>query len=486
MRSPNVILVTLDTMRADRLGRTRDGRLLTPNLCEFGSRGRMFTRAVAAGIPTYFGFPPMFRGGMALDGGKVIGLPAGTTTFVEELSRGGYRTAAVIASNPYLSHYYRYDAGFDIFDDFYASDMKVRRKRERRTSMRLSRRIVGERGTSRLKRAKASFNYVRECARGANPALHQGSRAEKVTERGLALARELSGDGPFFLWLHYMDLHGYFYATQADRRAVMGASTPLGDLSIRWRRFRYVDRWTGQIIRSQEEPPDRAVEHTDGDRETLTGFYDAAMLYADRCLEPLLRWASEQGNTVTIVTADHGEQFYDHGKVGHAPISIYDEIARVPLLVGGPGVERGEVDRWVSHSSVPVSVLEAAGIEGGTVGAPSLLSGAPDDEPVFTETLYGVRAPFPRRRFDEHSLLMACRRGSHKYIWREDDGTELLFDVDVDPGERDNLIGRGEVATVEDALRREVRHRAARIGVLDARAKLTESVRRLGKSMGVG
>jgi len=482
---PNIILVTLDTMRADRLGRERNGRLLTPNLSEFGAEGRAFTRAVAAGIPTYFGFPPMFRGGGALDGGKVIGLPAGTTTFVEELSRRGYRTAAVIASNPYLSHYYRYDTGFDVFDDFYASDMKARRRRDRRTSMRVAKRVAGKRGTARLKRAKATYNYMRECAGGANPALHERSRAEKVTERALSLANAMRGDTPFFLWLHYMDLHGYFYATQADRRAVMGAATPIGDASIRWRRFKYVDRWTKQVIRSQEDPPDQAVEHTRRDEETLTGFYDAATLYADRCLAPLLDWVRRSGDTLTVVTADHGEQFYDHGKVGHAPVAIYDEIARVPLLVHGPGVERGEVDGWVSHSSIPVSILQAAGVDSDPGSAPSLLGGDPPDDPVFTETLYGVRAPFPRRRFDEHSLLVACRQGPYKYAWWERDGTEQLFDTDADPGERKNLIGSGEVTAIEERLRGAVRERAARIGVLDARAKLGESVRRLGRSLGI-
>lgn len=486
MSAPNIILITLDTMRADRLGRVRNGLTLTPNLNEFGADGRVFTRAVAAGIPTYFGFPPMFRGGLALDGGKVIGLPSGTTTFVEELSRKGYRTAAVIASNPYLSHYYRYDAGFDLFDDFYTSAVSDRSTRERRALHRVARSIVGEKGTARLKRAKAHYNYLRQCAAGANPALHEGSRGEKVTERGLALANEMDGDSPFFLWLHYMDLHGYFYATQADRRAVMGASTPLGDAAIRWRRFRYVDRWTGQIIRSQEEPPDSAVEHTEADERILTGFYDASMLYADRCLAPMLDWVKRSGRTVAVVTADHGEQFYDHGKVGHAPISVYDEIARVPLVVHGPGVEGGEVSDWVSHSSIPASILTAAGIDHGMGDVPSLLSGAPDSGPVFTETLYGVRAPFPRRRFDESALLIACRLGRHKYVWREDDGAEQLFDLDADPGERENLIGQSEVAAVESELRGAVRERAARIGVLDARAKLNESVRRLGRSMGVG
>ena len=483
--SPNIILITLDTMRADRLGRKCNGRLLTPNLSEFGLEGRVFTRAVAAGIPTYFSFPPMFRGGLALDGGKVIGLPVGATTFVKELSRRGYKTAAVIASNPYLSHYYRYDAGFDVFDDFYASELEVRSRRERRTSMRIAKRLVGEKGTARLKRAKAMYNYLRQCAGGANPVLHEGSRAEEVTERGLALAEEMDGDGPFFLWLHYMDLHGYYYATQADRRAVMGASTPLGDAAIRWRRFRYVYRWMRQITRSHEELTDKAIEHNRADEVTLTGFYDAAMLYVDRCLAPLLDWVKRSGRTVTVITADHGEQFYDHGKVGHAPTSVYDEIARVPLIIHGPGVERGEVNDWVSHSSIPVSILEAAGIESESGSAPSLLSGVPAAEPVFTETLYRVIVPFPRHRFDQHTLLIACRRGPHKYVWREEDGAEQLFDLDSDPGEKENLMGRPDVAGVEAELRAAVRGRAARIGVLDARAKLSESVRKLGGSMGI-
>jgi arylsulfatase A-like enzyme len=300
----------------------------------------------------------------------------------------------------------------------------------------------------------------------------------------------MDGDRPFFLWLHYMDLHGYFYATQADRRAVTGASSPIGDARIRWNRYRYVDRWAGQVGRSEAEPADKAVEHSEADEVILTGFYDAAMLYADRCLAPLLDWARRSTRTVTVVTADHGEQFYDHGKLGHAPVSVYEEIARVPLLVHGPGVERGEVSDWVSHSSIPVTAREVAGIAAGTAalqkGAPSLLSGARGDGPVFTETLLGVRAPFPRRRFDEHPLLIACREGVHKYVWRESDGEEQLFDLDVDPGESVNLIGRSEVSSVEEQLRSAVRERAARIGVLDARAKLRESTRRLGRSMGIG
>jgi arylsulfatase A-like enzyme len=486
LSQPNIILVTLDTMRADRLGAERHGRPLTPNMSQLAGEGRVFTGAVAAGVPTYFGFPPLFRGGGALDGGKVIGIAPGRTTFVEELSRLGYGTAAVVASNPYLSHYYRFDSGFDVFEDFYASKLEGRRKREQRRSMRAVRRVAGDTVTARLKRGKTRFNCLRECAREGNPALHAASRGEKVTERALELIGEARGKGPFFLWLHYMDVHGYFYSTQADRRAAFGATTPLDDAVIRWRRYQYVERWTAQVLRSQEEPPGRGVEHSERDKTYLTGFYDASVMYADRALRPLFDWMRADGNTLGIVTADHGEQFYDHGKIGHAPISIYEEVARVPLIVYGPGVERGEVGEWISHSAVPAGIASAAGLGGDTFGdASGLLEGTPPAGPVFTEALYGVRAPFPRKRFDEHGLLVAAREGSHKYIWREEDGAEQLFDLSCDPGETESLIGREEAAGAEEHLRAAVRQRAREIGVADARAKLTDRVRRLGRSMGL-
>lgn len=485
MRSPNVILVTLDTMRADRLGRERAGRLLTRNLSGFGSEGRVFTQAVAAGVPTYFGFPAIFRGGGALDGGKIIGIPPGTTTFVEELSRHGYRTAAVIASNPYLSHYYRFDSGFEIFDDLYTVRLEGRWGREGRATMRLARRFGGERAVPRLKRIKAHLNYLRECAAGANPALDERSRGERITERGMSLVRELDAEGPFFLWLHYMDLHGYFYAKQEDRRAVMGAAGPLGDLALRWRRYRYVDRWTEHILRSQSGPDGRPVEHDERDRETLTGFYDAAMLYADRSLGPLLDWIRASGRTVAFITADHGEEFYDHGRVGHAPVSLYDEVARVPLIVFGPDIESGEAPGWISHSSLPVSILEVAGVDAGMPDAPSLVSGSPAPDPVFTETLSGLKAPFPRRRFDEHGLLLCCRQGRHKYVWREEDGSEQLFDLVADPEERHDLTGDDTVTEQERTLRDAVRRRAEDIRARDARAKLASTARAVGAAMGL-
>ena len=488
---PNIILITLDTLRADRVGAMRNGHHLTPNLSALGDAGSVFTRAVAAGVPTFFGFPPMFRGGGALDAGKSIGIGPDDVSFVEVLAQRGYRTAAVVASNPYLSRYYGYDAGFQVFDDSYATRLGERQKRQVRSPVRVVRRIAGDGITDRLKRAKAKLNYARECMKGANPALHEGSRAEALTARALSLIAETEGEEPFFLWLHYMDIHGYFYATQADRLKALGRRGPWADAVVRWKRFRYVDRWTRQIVRTQEVGPDAEVPHTEQDERYISGFYDASVMYTDRCLGPLLDWVTSSGRTVALITADHGEQFYDHGGLGHAPLSLYEELARVPLLLYGPGVAVGEDSRWVSHSAIPATLLELAGAPptagptSGMAQARSLLADDSSEAPVLTEALYGVGAPFPGHRFPDADLLLSCRKGRHKLVWCEATGSEKLFDLEADPAEKENLAGRPGLEAIESSLRAVIRDRSRGVAVLDERAKLSERVRRLGRSLGL-
>ncbi len=488
MSSPNIVLVTLDTMRADRVGRERHGARLTPNLTSFAAGGLAFTRAVAAGVPTYFSFPAIFLGGLALDSGKTIGLACERPSFVEALKAQGYRTAAVVAWNPYLSRHYGYDRGFDVFDDFYSEESATRSARDRRAMIRALGRILGENGLARLRRLKDKLGHVRECFDGGNPAMHEASRGEAITERGLGLAKDLSGDRPFFLWLHYMDLHGYFYATWDDRFLVFEAEGPIDRAVLRYRRFRYVDRWGKLILASEDPDRARPVEHgaRDGarDRIYLEGFYDAAVRYTDRSLRPLFEWAEASGDTVVIVTSDHGEEFFEHGRIGHAPFGLYDEIARVPLIVRGPGIPAREVTDWVSHSSIAPTVLELAQGDGGFGPAPSLLAGAPSEGPTFTETLEGAVVPFPKRRLDGFDRLISARDGRFKYVWREG-GDDEFFDICADSEESVSLIDEAAYAGDVARLKAAAEKRAREIGVADARAKLADRTRVVASALGV-
>jgi arylsulfatase A-like enzyme len=488
--SPNIILVTLDTLRADRIGRMLHGRTLAPNLTSLAERGRHFTRAVAAGVPTYFSFPAIFRGGLPFDGGKTIGVAGERPTFVEALKLSGYRTAAVVAWNPYLSPYYGYDRGFEVFEDSYTSQVSRQERRDRRRLLQTISAAAGPGGVRRLRRFKDKFGYVRECFDGGNPALHHESRGEAITDRALALVSDMDDDRPFFLWLHYMDLHGYFYATWEDRFFTLATRGAIDRAVLRARRYQYVDRWAKLILASEDRDRDHPVEHTLTDLRILEGFYDAAVMYTDRCLGPLFDWADASGRTVVVATSDHGEEFFEHGRIGHAPFGLYDEVARVPLIVCGPDVVRGETSEAVSHASIAAGIVEMAsaggefGSEDERFGSAGTLAGTASSEgPVLTETLAGATVPFPSVRLPEFKPIVAAREGRYKFIWHGDEAGAELYDVIADPGETVNLVREPNDAEAASPLSRVARERALRIGVLDARAVVGERSRSVGRAM---
>lgn len=468
MPRPNIILITLDTMRADRLGRRVGGRELTPHLNDLASRGRTWSRAVAAGVPTYFSFPAIFRGGRPLDAGKRIGLRDNTPTFIERLRDSGYSTAAVVASNPYLSRYYGFDRGFDVYEDFGAPGSGGQRAVVSRAE-----RLLGPTTTARLRRLKARLNHLSESFGGGNPSIHAASRGESVTRRALELIESL--DAPSFLWLHFMDQHGYYFSEPEDRERVMGAAGPLDRFGLRWKRFRYLSRWMELILASESRPGPMRVEHTDEDVRCLTGFYDASVAYTDRWLGRLFDAVLPGNDTVVIVTSDHGEEFFEHGRIGHAPFSLYEELVRVPLVMAGPGVPEGTDDRWVSHAALPGTVLDMAG-SATSEDDRGLLDGEPGG-PVLTESLWGLTTPFPREHLAEFNVVVSARAGDLKLIHWHGADREELYDLSNDPGEMRDLADDPEHDETAEGLRSVVRDRVRQAARQDARFDLERRVR---------
>jgi arylsulfatase A-like enzyme len=463
VRRPNLILVTLDTMRADRLGRVVAGHPLTPNISALAERGLTFSRAVAAGVPTYFSFPALFLGGSALDRGKRIGLSGGGPTFVERLRAAGYHTGAVVSSNPYLSRYYSYDRGFDVFDDFSAAGSGALGA----TASRIER-VLGSPIADRLRRIKARLNAARSLFGDGNPSFHHASRGAAVTSRGLSFIER--AECPFFLWLHYMDLHGYYFSEPSDRAKVFDVHDPLARLALRLDRQSYLGRWTRLILESEARSGPLRIEHGERDRRLLEGFYDASASYTDRCLGPVFDAAGD--DTVVVVTSDHGEEFFEHGRIGHAPFSLYEEIVRVPLVAAGPDVPVGTRDHWVSHGSLAPALLNMAGADGGEAALEAEPRG-----PVLTESLWGVTTPFPREHLREFDVVVSAREGGHKLIRWEGAGREELYDLEADPDETSDLSGDARCREVRNRLSAAIDERLQEVGVRDARYLLERRVR---------
>ncbi len=374
---PPIILVVVDTLRADRLHRVGpDGQPLMPHSAAFAATATNYSQARS---PASWTRPAMatLHTGVPPEGHEVVPMdaviPRQLSTVAELLrTRAGYRTGAVV-QNPQLSAAAGFSRGFEEWIAF----------------PRLSR--PGESLGDRVRRLISPTRYA------SNQEL-----TDLACQRLLAWIEE-----PFLLWVHYFDPHVPY--------------APPADILARWSSESSVTAFAGQEAI-------RAGRHVDPtERQAIELLYDAEVRDVDREIGRLFDLMKRLGiwdRSLIILTADHGEEFWEHGAFEHGH-SVYDELLRVPLLVKLPGQRHGRVvSGLVSTLRVPATVLAAAGLR-----APwpaRLLDGAPgaDDVVVSYSHLYGPS-------------LRATIQGGTKLI--EDLGGEappLLIDLAVDPGER--------------------------------------------------
>ena len=195
--------------------------------------------------------------------------------------------------------------------------------------------------------------------------------------------------------------------------------------------------------------------------EQTIALYDAELAYVDEELQRFfdaLRKAGTWDNALVIVTADHGEAFYehedwDHGRPWrHETPGLYEEIVHVPLIVKWPGEPIGrKVPNLVSQMDVSPTMLEAAGIEPPTHWATGLRRWVDGDAELGEPTRHMITEFVSSRRDGSAGLQIALRNQNTKYIatFRADTVAELrgtvpvreeLYDLRNDPGEQRNLL----------------------------------------------
>ncbi|MCP4593676.1 MAG: sulfatase-like hydrolase/transferase [bacterium] len=178
--------------------------------------------------------------------------------------------------------------------------------------------------------------------------------------------------------------------------------------------------------------------------------YDAELAQLDHALEAVaatLRRTGRESNTIIIITADHGERFFEHGGVGHGG-ALDEPVLRIPMIFTGPGVRAGQrLPQVVRSIDLYPTIMSLAGVE-----APVLLQGVD-----LTPLLIGETADFPElTAFSSNEAKKgsyhAVRDRRHK-LWVQPDGRRRLFDLDEDPGEsRDVLEDKPEIATELDEI----------------------------------
>ncbi len=403
---PNVILVLVDTLRADHMSLYGYERATTPFIDGLAADAVVFDRARSQAACTFPSVNSLFTSRYAFDyyvqGEGQMGIPQKYPTIAEILHAQGYHTIAVSASpivrrtptkeNPNGG----FDAGFEVFDESCLWD-----------------------------------------------------DAACVNARAL----ELIGNTrePFFLYLHYMDPHGN-YAPPADYQKIFAGP---------YDGYDFIAAGDHNPIADMIYADGPELDITDRDMQHLIDLYDDEIRYFDGQFSRLVASLREDDlldRSLLIFTSDHGEEFLEHGHVGHCR-GVWDTLTRVPFFVRFPSTTDGtRIDTAVQLVDILPTVLDELGIEAaatpfeGLTLRPLLEGGEPARAFAFTDqsryraaddgrwqlildgvessaTLYDLRAdPLQQRDLSTQNPSQAERMGAVLNRWLKDTGQWVRFD----------------------------------------------------------
>jgi arylsulfatase A-like enzyme len=416
--APNLLVITLDTVRAANLSLYGYARRTTPSIDRFAARGVVFDRAFTSSPWTLPSHASMFTGRwphqLSADYDSV--LDDTYPTLAEYLASRGYVTAGFAANVGYCSRETGLGRGFQYYEDYPRSLGQIA-------------------SSSTLVRSVADNFRLRKWLQ--NDEHLNRVTAARLNERALAWLSTHSG-APFFLFLNYFDAHEpYLPPPPFDRQ--FGPGRARG-------RYSPLRRWLW-------DPRLANTTLSDAERREEIDAYDGALAYLDHHVGLLLAELERRGildNTVVIITSDHGEEFGEHGVYEHG-YSLYRSGVHVPLIIVAPN-QTATIRRVMTPVSLRSLAVTAAALVG--LGSDAPFPGYPaatlwrhdpaGRDNVFPEPLLAEvsRAPghpdwFPTSKGDMKSVA----DHGFRYILNGD-GTEELYEFDRDPAERHNLAQR--------------------------------------------
>ncbi len=435
MKPRSLVLVTVDCLRADHVGFLGYSRPVTPFLDSLAESGAVFADAIVAGVPTYFSFPAILASRYPLAFGRdILGIAPHEQTIASALKDAGYRTAAFVAGNPYLSSRFGYNQGFDTFDDFLNSipdsEPSSPGNGFKSNLNRLVQSTASHNSLTAAAYEELYFWYCQWRSTAENVsmgALRRYPAANVVVDRACSWLNGLAGE-PFFLWLHLMDPHHPYYPPEDALSAIKS--------KISARRASFLNSfWNRENI---------SVRRLKRYREEIVSLYDAGIYWVDKQVSRLVSALSQSqrwDDLVFAVTADHGEEFLEHGARYHSPVSLSEQLIHVPLLLHAPALSRKQrVRAPFSLLHLAPTLLDAVGLptptnfQGRSIW-PQLLSGELPSEPAVVECVEACTNPF--RRGDRiRPRLMAVRDQSYKLVINFGEKSERLYDLKNDPEER--------------------------------------------------
>jgi len=390
---PNLALVVLDTVRVDHLSAYGYGRPTSPVLQALASEGTRFERAWSTSSWTLPAHASMFTGlapyahGADQSSQKLQGQSALLASLLEAQ---GYQ-AAGFCNNPWIADKTGLSQGFSEYQELWRKKVRPKTVLRHPTAVAL----------------------------------------ERWLEGGWDQAR------PFFVFVNLMEAHGPYEPDDESLASVLGGESQLGGL-----REAYQSVGKMGLVRSHYLGRQALSSKVVGAARDL---YDGEVRQADAALGEVLQAldnAADPGATTLLVVSDHGENFGEHGHMGHA-FCVYDSLLRVAMVGRGPGFEAGRVDDGVAQLlDVFPTMLSAAGIAAPEGPGRDLRQAQPQQRGLHASYAYPrqVLSSFPKAYRQDPSLASHKRSfqvgldGRYKLI-RSSDGQEEIYDLHQDPTE---------------------------------------------------
>lgn len=429
--SQDVLYITIDSIRADRVGYLGYDGETTPEIDRLAATGTTFEQGIANGIPTYYSFKSLLGGIHSLSHSRLIGLPDTAPSIAEVFSDAGYETAGFNAQNPWLTPGYGYDRGFDIFEDFMDnSEAGLVSGRATRDAKRAAKRAVAFSDT--LTDRLGQLGRIVSAIVDSQPL----TQAEIVTEAAMEWVQSRDGDRPFFLWIHYMDPHYPWVPPAEFLTDDDGDQLSRIDIGRLWHTVAY------QYQRENAVVDDQMIRR-------INRLYDAEIRRMDASIGNLLDCvqSASSGEPLIALAGDHGTELNDHGGFSHGPRKLYQEIIRVPLLFAGSGVPEAKRDIGALVDVPQTLVQQSGAVETEIEGFEGVDLLNEQRESVITEVVYDID-PAKQQNID-NDLLQAYTSPPQKLIRNEETDTIEYYHLNADPEERSNQAAKQENAVSE-------------------------------------
>lgn len=403
----NVVVIVVDTLRADKVKGKRDGQPVMPNISRFADESWFFTNAYAQASWTKPSVVSIFSSlypevhniqfGLLERSAEVDILSDNILTMAEYFKQNGWSTLGV-NTNVHIQGKFGFGQGFE------------------------------------------SYEY------------HAEFLSDSVTDRAIELLKGKSK--PFFLYLHYIDPHNPYdapeeYQKKFNAPQVSGADKDiLGDFMEYYNDLVFYQVGVNKERRYKYDLEPAGIEY-------VKYQYDGDVLFADAHVGRLIDYIRANHNdTVIIFTSDHGEEFWEHGSLGHGK-TVYEELVNVPLIMNFPGMKPWRIDTVVELIDILPTLSSYFGLD----PAPEwqgvdlinyLKNGQVNNRAVYSHTRSSLK--------EANIYSSAVIKDGYKLITDINKGSTKLFNLSEDKLEKVDITGsKNNVA--EELIKLEKNHR---------------------------